>query len=392
MVYYSLPVGIVSKKTSEKLTVLFISSTPASQLSSGYHTVKGGQSSVFEKLSTIYNVKSFGWTKRHELPISSKCVYLFDGFQIFLNLLSCLLNGRFNVIVTTGLPVLESIPAFILGKLLRIPIVIKETHWYWPNTLISKFTWPVNKLMVTHSDLVICPGKRAYRYWQSIGIPERKIRIVHYYTSILQINPQITIYANELRSKTENKMVVLYFGRLIKKKGVNYLIRAFEKLNKDYSNVFLVIAGDGPERYSLKKLCDDLQLQDVLFTGAPSEKMKSAFFLISDIYTYPSVTLELPEEWPLGIVEAMSVGKPVIATTAVGSAPDVVHNGLNGYIVPEKDVDALYCAMKRIIADKVLRKNMSIESKKIIQKDYTSDCVVKSLDNAIKTAIRNSYR
>lgn len=83
----------------------------------------------------------------------------------------------------------------------------------------------------------------------------------------------------------------------------------------------------------------------------------------------------------------MSVGKPVIVTTAVGSAPDVVQHGVNGYIVPEKDADSLYNALKNIIMNKDARERMGITSKKIIEKAYTYEHAVKGLDRAIRAVI-----
>jgi glycosyltransferase involved in cell wall biosynthesis len=350
---------------------MFISSAPATRVSSGYHVFKAGKTPIMDQLAQVYDIKSFCWTKRREQQISLKGVYLLDGFQIITSLLRCLLKGRFNVVVTTGIPVLESVPAFVMAKLLRIPIIFKETHWYWPNTLTSKFTWPINKLMVSSCNLVICPGKKAYAYWRSLGIPEKKIMIVPFYASVLQINPQIKKFAIELRSRFGDKVVILYFGRLIKKKGVDYLIRAFANLQKEFRRVVLLLAGEGPERLNLEKLCRELQLSDVVFTGAVDERIKPAYFLAADIYVYPSITLELPEEWPLGVVEAMSVGKPVVVTTAVGSAPDVVKQGVNGYIVQEKDADALYFAIKRLMEDEELKMNMGMKSKEIIEEFYT---------------------
>ena len=369
-----------------KPKVLFIQSTPATRLSSGYH-VRGANSPVLEKLSRIYDIESFNWSKRQEQTINPNKVYLLDGFQIFFNLLNCLLKGKFNAIVTTGIPVLESIPAFIIAKLLHIPIMIKETHWYWPNTKVSKLTWPINKIMVSNCNLVICPGKRAYEYWRLLGVPEKKITIVPFYTSILQVNPEINQLSLNIRSKFNDSIIVLYFGRFIRKKGIDYLVNAFAKIQKDFDNVVLLLAGDGPERNNLEALCSNFDLDAVAFAGAIDEQIKAAYFLAADIYVYPSVLLELPEEWPIGLVEAMSVGKPVVVTSAVGSAPDVVQHGINGYVVQEKNSEALYLALKKLIENENLRRNMGWISKEIVEKNYSYNKAAQSLDDAIKTVI-----
>ncbi|QOR94576.1 glycosyltransferase [Thermosphaera chiliense] len=251
------------QKTCKKPKILIISSAPITPYSSGYH-VKGRQP-IIERLTQIYDVVPWGWTRRRELPISFKHVYLLDGLPIFLGLTRCILRGRFDVIITTGIPVLESIPAFILAKLLRIPIIVRETHWYWPNTLVAKLAWPINKLMCSNATLVICPGKRAYTYWRLLGIPKEKIKIVHFYTSVLQPTPENVEFAKRLRAEFDDKVIVLYFGRLIKKKGVDYLIKAFAKLEREFENIVLIIAGDGPERQNLENLCGELKVKKRCF-------------------------------------------------------------------------------------------------------------------------------
>jgi glycosyltransferase involved in cell wall biosynthesis len=239
---------------------------------------------------------------------------------------------------------------------------------------------------------VICPGKKAQTYWESINTKKRKIKIVHFYTSTLPLDSAIIKFASELRSKFKQKIIILFFGRLIKKKGADYLIQAFAMLQKEFRDIALIIVGEGPEKYNLEKLCRELDLQNVLLVGAIDEKIKPSYFLAADIYVYPSVTLELPEEWPLGVVEAMSVGKPVILTTAVGSAPDVVKQGINGFTVAEKDGAALYRVIKIVIENPDLRKKMGIASEEIVKNSFTCELAVEALDTAIKTVINSKVK
>lgn len=374
----------IGSSNQRKQKVMVLSSSPITKGNSGYYALKAGKSSIYDLLAVNYDVKPFFWSKRANVNMNLKRVYLLDGFQILGHLFNFLLKYRFDVILTTGMPVLESVPTFFFAKMMRIPIIIKETHWYWPNKLASKLIWPINKIMIFNSDLVVCPGKRAYMYWQTLGLPENKIKIVPFYASLLEETPKSREEAIRLREQFKNNLILLCFGRLIKKKGVDYLIEAFALLSKDYTNLVLVIAGDGPEKHNLEKLCETLHLSNVVFTGAPEEDVKPAYFQICDIYVYPSIMMELPEEWPLGVVEAMSLSKPVVVTTAVGSAPDVVKEGVNGYIVPDKNHTALYITIKYMIENEAIRKKMGQASFSIIKNGFTYDYVTQGLDHAIK--------
>lgn len=86
----------------------------------------------------------------------------------------------------------------------------------------------------------------------------------------------------------------------------------------------------------------------------------------------------------------MSVGKPVIATTATGCALDAIRNGVNGYVVPERDSEALYNAIKTIAKDANLRKRMGKESKRIIKSAFNYDRIVEAMAQAIKSVYKQS--
>lgn len=105
--------------------------------------------------------------------------------------------------------------------------------------------------------------------------------------------------------------------------------------------------------------------------------------MMADIAVYPSITLRSPEEWSLGVIEAMSVGKPIIATTATGCALDAIRNGVNGYIIPERDSEALYNTIKTLTRDANLRNSMGIESKNIINSAFNYDFAVEAMVQVI---------
>lgn len=84
--------------------------------------------------------------------------------------------------------------------------------------------------MSRKATLLIVPGKRIKICWEQVVIHPRKIKIVPYYVSNLEISPYATTLANTLRSQFGNKIIIVYLGRLTKGKGLSYLIEAFAKL------------------------------------------------------------------------------------------------------------------------------------------------------------------
>jgi glycosyltransferase involved in cell wall biosynthesis len=219
------------------------------------------------------------------------------------------------------------------------------------------------------------------------------MKIVHFDTSILEVEERHISTAKRLRESLKAEKVILYFGRLIKRKGADYLIRAFAKLVREHDDVVLIIAGEGDEKRNLQNLCRMLNVEDrVHFTGFIKEEDKATYFVACDVFVCPSVTLGMPEIWGIVVNEAMSASKPVIITTAVGCSFDLVKHGVNGYIVPEKDVDALYIALKLVLGDENLRIKMGEASKRIINECFTYSCVFRSLQESIETVLKRHFK
>lgn len=186
--------------------------------------------------------------------------------------------------------------------------------------------------------------------------------------------------------KIADKKVVLYVGRLIKRKGVDYLIKAFAKLKNEINDVVLIIIGRGECRDELELLVKNLNIEDsVYFMGYVEDELLPAYYLLCNICVVPSITYGMADPWVLVVNEAMYFGKPVIATDAVGAAFDMIKDGENGFMVPEKDSEALYEAMKKILSDPELEEKMGKESKKIIERKFRYEHMIEGFSKAINS-------
>jgi glycosyltransferase involved in cell wall biosynthesis/protein-tyrosine-phosphatase len=134
-------------------------------------------------------------------------------------------------------------------------------------------------------------------------------------------------------------------GRLCAVKGQDILLRAAARIVQRYPDTRVVIAGTGPLQHDLRSLAGTLGLdQRVLFPGA----IDQPYDLLSalDIFVLPS----LHEGIPMALLEAMAMGKPVVAT-AVGGVPEVVTNGVDGLLVQARDDRALAEACLQLATD-----------------------------------------
>jgi len=345
---------------------------------------------LYVKLEREYQLTHF-CIKRIKSIGSIKNVWIYSIAHT-PSLIFSLLKGNFRLFVT-GITCPEAIIAFILSKLLRKPVVIIDCHWYWPNSVLSKLFWPIGRFVAKHATLLVGSGQ-VLKFWEMAKILRKggnRLRLLPR-VSTLKIEEKDVMLSGELRRKlgVERKIVLLYLGRLVKYKGVEYLISAFARISKENRNVVLLVVGEGSERPRLERMCTILRLNDVYFTGPVNDREKVAYFLLCDLFVHPAFTMETPEEWGFSVNEAMSVGKPVIVTSAVG-ARELVNHGTNGYVVPEKDVDALYNAIKVIISDNGLRNEMGYAAKRTIEQGYTYSHYVEHFSRVIEEALKTFH-
>jgi glycosyltransferase involved in cell wall biosynthesis len=142
-----------------------------------------------------------------------------------------------------------------------------------------------------------------------------------------------------------------FVGRLVDRKGINELIAAFDRLYRDNSDIRLLLVGaEDSSQLSDLGLLEFIEKHPGIRSIGFSRKVPEALSLM-DVFVLPSWW----EGFGNAYLEAAAMGLPVIGTTGTGCR-DAVKDGFNGVLVPIKDQDAVYWAMKRYLDDGELRK------------------------------------
>ncbi len=270
---------------------------------------------------------------------------------------------------------IESIFLFAITKIKKESFIIWREDWDWEkeDTLKERGLNIIIRYLCNHCDGILVPGTLHKQYFQNrLEVPADKIHIMPNVSNI-QGNA-------DLNQKKHSTKKILYVGRLIERKGVMYLLEAYNKLN--IKNSELIIVGTGDEEEKLKEYVKDNNLKNVTFTGKINNKELEQYYNESNLVVVPSVNEGMGDPWVFVLNEAMYYYNPVIATTAVGAAPDMIHG--NGFIVPEKDSDALKNAIERIFADEELEYKMCLKSKEIIDTQFQYSNMVNSFKETIK--------
>jgi glycosyltransferase involved in cell wall biosynthesis len=174
-------------------------------------------------------------------------------------------------------------------------------------------------------------------------------------------------------------VVVGTIGSLVPRKGVLSLLAALQSIPD--SSVLGLIVGDGPQRKALESESENLGIADrVVFAGFQREPLE--YLAAMDIFCLLSAREGLPRV----ILEAMLLGKPVIATDIPGSR-ELVRHGESGFLVLPGDKNALTTALTRLIADKELRTKMGQRGREIVLANYSIERYVQGVEQIFDEAL-----
>ena len=170
----------------------------------------------------------------------------------------------------------------------------------------------------------------------------------------------------------------LFLGNLGKQKGAEDLVRAAQiAIRKGFDGQILLAGKETTPGQSntLERLINELNLQShVRLIGVISGETKVNVFKSADCFVLPSHA----EGLPMAMLEAMSYGLPVISTK-VGSVPEVITDGVEGYLIEPGDIESLADRIFRLGQDVALRKRMGKAARERIERCYSLDVVVKRL-------------
>lgn len=175
-------------------------------------------------------------------------------------------------------------------------------------------------------------------------------------------------------STDKRDIQILFLGRLCRRKGVYDLIKCIPEVLCHFPGVKFILAGDG-EIEEVRNLVNKMGLENVVkITGWVEGEAKLDLLCQSSIFILPSYH----EGLPVSIIEALSAGLPVISTP-VGGIPEMVFDGVNGYIVKPGDYKTLSQKIVNLLKDEKELKHMASHSLRIWKEKFKRETVIKKL-------------
>lgn len=247
------------------------------------------------------------------------------------------------------------------------------THWYRNKFLIHHFMVDG----VCTKDLLINEDK----------IDPAKITLLH-----LGLDPEQNKKDPETRRQIrkefdvkDDEILIGNAARMVPFKGQEYLIRAYPEVMKKFPQSRLMIVGDGELRDKLHKLAGEFGISErSIFPGFRSDikAMYSAF----DIYTHTSVEGG-GETFPYAMLHALAQELPMVITR-VGDMPAMVEEGVNGFILDDKDVNGISEKLMVLCSDEKLRLNMGKKSCELMLKKFTVDIMAANIEKVYRKVLK----
>ena len=272
----------------------------------------------------------------------------------------------------------------ISSWILRVPVRVHTFTGLWFPTakglkrFITKFT---DCIICACSTNVIPEGEGVKNDLINYGVTRKPIQVLgngnlrgvdmHYYSR----RPEVMDIVNTLRDT--DLFTFVFVGRIVRDKGINELAEAFSRINEEYPKTRLWIVGSRED--SLDPISDRTSQilehhSSINCVGLKVGNELLAYYAAADCFVFPSYR----EGFPNTVLEAGALGLPSIVTDINGSREIIIEDE-NGTIIPPRDTEALYKAMKRMICDRAWRERMAEKSREMVGSRFEQSFVRKCL-------------
>ncbi len=309
--------------------------------------------------------------------LSTRDIEVINSADVFALLKIISLASAENVEVIIANLGKEYWPAAVAAMLLGIKVIFVRHQ----ADRLKKLT---SRLIRLHVNRVAAVSAAVKKTLMESGVPETKIGVIYNAVDLKRFDPSTAdlLLARREIGLNADDIVVGTAGKLEEGKGVFELVRATALLSKNHPSLKLLFVGDGPEKARLEKEAERLSIRDrVVFAGIRDDMRK--MYAAMDIFVLPSTCTEA---FGMVIIEAMAMGRPVVATE-IGGIPEVVKHGSNGLLVRPGDHIALAGAVSRLMDDAGLSSCLSREGRSSVERHYSVNAMGRAFEDMLEQVL-----
>jgi len=326
-----------------------------------------------------------------DLRLKPAAIFLLPLFLLFSTYRLWRVASKNNSQVIYAHWILPSgVPAVIVSTLKKIPLSI-SLHGSDVYLAKSNFFFRlITRFIMNRTDVITACSEEMYQDAIELG-SKQNIHLLAWGADPDRFRPE---EGSPRRAATQdvadNKIVFSSLGRMVHKKGFHLLLKAMVEVIKSHPKAFLKIGGEGPLRSILLTEAQRMGIEEhVHLPGRIQWDQVPAFLQTSDIFVLPSIKDKSGnvDGLPTVLLEAMSTGKPVIASR-IGGIPLVLENNRNGLIFTPGDVQSLSNLMIQLIEDENLRKRLGRSARRSICEKHNWQQVCETLESYFEGMIQ----
>jgi len=330
-----------------------------------------------------------------------------DRWGKYLMLPSSLLRlvrrrGRYDVIYVCGMRTL-GLPALLAGGLLGKPVVLRAESRTemsgayaldgspgWLRPLVAAALGLRNRLYGRAAAFVSISDDLTAEFVGS-GAPEERITTILNGVDTSVFRPAAPGESTELRARLglpNDAVIVVYTGKLNRGKGLEMLLRVWARLSGGGTvAAHLVLVGGGANQFlscepELRAYVQAGLSSVVTFTGYVTEVAE--YLRAADIFTLPSDS----EALPISLLEALACGLPAVVTET-GGMPEVVHDGVEGRLVPVGDENGLNRALEELLSDEAKRREMGAAGRRTVERRFAIGAVAEAHERLFRRVLES---
>lgn len=279
--------------------------------------------------------------------------------------------------------------AALLAGSARPPIVVHTFHGHvlrgYFGPMSTRFFRTLERGLASTSTALIAVSPEVRDDLVALGVaPAEKFTVIRLGVELeerVDISPEARARARRMMGIAPDRFTVGWIGRMTGVKRTDDIVLAFKRLREQGVDACLCLVGDGPDRGGTEDLAYELGIvRDCLFLGYQDDV--APFYAAFDALVLPSAN----EGTPVSAIEALAGGRPVVATR-VGGIPDVVRDGVDGFLVEPGDVDALADRLGRLAADPDLARRMGEAGRKRVLERYSVERLIDDVDKLYRSLL-----
>ena len=265
----------------------------------------------------------------------------------------------------------------LLNREFKLPHVV-AFYGYDVSLLPRSSKWRRRYVQLfSEADVFLVLGPHMKKCLLDLGCDEEKIKVRHLGVNLTKLP------AKNIQKADRRKVRILIASSFVEKKGIPYAVAAFAEVKKRYPAVELVIIGDGKMKGEIFSLVKELELvNDVKFLGYIDHERCLQEIVASDIFLSPSIVAGNgdTEGTPVILMEAQALGVPVVSTFHA-DIPEVVKDGVTGFLSPERDVISIADNLSKFVASFELRNKFGKAGRKYVENNFNLLNQTKQLEN-----------